>query len=279
MDQSSSAALTEGTVDGTGAGTVGETVPSGPTAASSPPVPVSVLPEEAMGTGGTGAGSPPSPRCHRWRGPRRVARRTIPVTARAIPAHWTSSEPMWPSSPSHRCSSREPLDAPQHHAHPEDDPGRGQEGPGRPGSLPGRRHRGRGAQPPLDQQQDAEDGEVLHGLEDRHRQPLAGLVGVVHPEPLVGAVTTSGHHQLGTEQPAHAPAGHEHRCHEVGEAQSRELRTPPPRADDGHRDGEQEPPERREPALPDGEDLARIVGVVGEVGDHVEGTGAHDGPR
>ena len=172
----------------------------------------------------------------------------------------------------------EPLHPPQDHAHSEHDPRRGEEGGARGPVLPGGRGDGRGlAQPPLDQQEDAEDGEVLDGLEDRHREPPARLSGVVHPEPLVGRVPASGHHQLGTEEPADAPARHEHRGHEVGEAQGGQLWAPPPGADDGHRHGEEQPSERREPTLPDGQDLSGVVRVEGEVGHHVEGPGAHDG--
>ena len=53
---------------------------------------------------------------------------------------------------------------------------------------------------------------------------LPDLAGVVHAEPLVGRVPASGHHQLGAEQPADAPARHEHRGHQVGEAQGGQLR-------------------------------------------------------
>ena len=108
-------------------------------------------------------------------------------------------------------------------------------------------------------------------------QPLARLAGVVHPEPLVGRVTAPGHHQLGAEEPAHAPAGHEHRGHQVGEAHTGKLGAAAPGADDGHRHGEEEPAERRQPTLPDGEDLARVRRVEGEVGEHVEGPGTDDG--
>ena len=202
----------------------------------------------------------------------------VPATARAIPAIWTSSEPRWPSSPSHRCSSRNRSMPQSTMPTPMTIPAGGSSRGA--GAAPSAAAAGTGAgraQPPLDQQQDAEDGEVLHGLEDRNREALADLVGVVHAEPLVGRVPTAGHHELGAEQSADAPARHEHRSHQVGEAQRRELGTASPGGDEGDRHGEQQPAERGEPALPDGEDLSRVVRVVGEVGQDVEGAGADDG--
>ena len=63
--------------------------------------------------------------------------------------------------------------------------------------------------------QDPEDHERLDRLEDRDRQALADLPGVVHAEPLVGRVTTPGDHELRTEQPADSPCCHEHRRDDV----------------------------------------------------------------
>ena len=88
---------------------------------------------------------------------------------------------------SHRCSSRNRSMPHSTMPDAEDDAGRGQRCAWPP-AAPSRRRRRVGAavaQPPLDEQQDAEDGEVLHGLEDRDRQHLLVrvLAGVVHPEP------------------------------------------------------------------------------------------------
>ena len=90
-------------------------------------------------------------------------------------------------------------------------------------------------------------------------------------------MATPGHHQLRPEQPAHGPAGHEHRRGEIEGAAECQLGATPAGEDDAGGYCEEKPPERRQPAVPDGKDVARIVGVVAEVGQDVEGPGAHDG--
>ena len=160
------------------------------------------------------------------------------------------------------------FDSPEHHPRTEHDARR---------VARARRTVGPAIQPSLDGQEDQVHGEVLHGLEDRDGQAPARLAGVVHAEPLVGGMATPGHHQLRPEQPAHGPAGHEHRRGEIEGAAECQLGAPPAGEDDAGGHGEEKPPERRQPAVPDGEDVARVVGVVAEVGQDVEGPGAHDG--
>ena len=80
-------------------------------------------------------------------------------------------------------------------------------------------------QPPLDQQQDRR----------RWRSPpMAWKMGTGRTfararrrstsRTTVGRMPPAGDHELGAEQPAHAPARHEHRGHEVGEAERRAVR-------------------------------------------------------
>ena len=131
---------------------------------------------------------------------------------------------------------QEPLDAPEHHRDPDDAPGReagpcGAVGPPPEAALQGDEH--------------AEDREVLQGLEDRDREPLAGLAGVVHAEPLVGRVPPAGHHELWPEQPAHRPGGHEHRRDQVESLDDAQIRATPVGLPDPGRNGEEDPAERR----------------------------------
>ena len=182
---------------------------------------------------------------------RRVRTRiTMPPTTSRTPASCTRSEPRRPSSPSQsarRATARCPTAPWRRRA-------RSPAGSPRGASV------GPAVEASLDGDQDQVDGEVLQRLEDRHGQSSTRLAGVVHPEPLVGGVAATRHHQLGPEQAAHGPAGQEHRHDEVEGAAEWELRAAPPGQDDAGRHGEQQAAEGREAAVPDGEDVAGVRG-------------------
>ena len=134
----------------------------------------------------------------------RVRRKmTTPPTTRRTPAIWTRSEPSAPSSPNQRCSSSERSIPQSTMRRTEHDAG-GVAGAGQAV--------GPAVERPFDEDQDHVDAEVLERLEDGHGEAPPALPGVVHAEPLVGGMPTAGHHELGSEQSAHGPAGHEHRA-------------------------------------------------------------------
>ena len=81
----------------------------------------------------------------------------------------------------------------------------------------------------------------------------------------------------GPEQAAHGPARHEDGGGQVEGAAERELGAAAPGEDDAGRHGQEQAAEGREAAVPDGEDVARVVGVVAQVRQHVHRPGADDG--
>ena len=138
------------------------------------------------------------------------------------------------------------LNAPEHHGRPDHDPG-GVTRPARPVRP--------AVEASLNGDQDEVDGEVLEGLEDRDREPAAGLVRVVHAEPLVCRVATARHHQLGAQEPAQGPAGQQDGSHQVERPTERQLRTATARQDDADRHREEQATEGGEASLPDGQDV------------------------
>ncbi len=129
----------------------------------------------------------------------------------------------------------------------------------------------------LGEDQDQVDGEVLGSLDERHRDPWPDLAVVVHPEPLVRGVTAACDHQLGSEQPPHGPRSEQHRHHDVETLEDLELGALLAHHHDGHWHSQDQATEGGETSLPDGDDLAGVVRVVPEVGEHVHRTSAHDG--
>ena len=117
------------------------------------------------------------------------------------------------------------------------------------------------------------DREVLDRLEDRHREPPAGLARVVHAEPLMGRVPATRDHELWAQQPAQGPAREEDRKDQVERAAERQFGTPAPGEDDADRHGEEQAAERGEATVPDGEDVAGVVRVVAQVREDVHGPG------
>ena len=161
-----------------------------------------------------------------------------------------------------------PLDAPEHHGGADDRAG----GIPRAGRPSGQRSRRRSIKMRTRKTQKSSAAwKIGTG------QPPAGLAGVVHAEPLVGRVPAAGHHQLRPEQPAHGPRGQEHGGDDVQGPTDGQLGTAAVGEQDAGGHGEEKSPERGEPAVPDGQHLARVVGVVAQVGEHVQRPGPDHG--
>ena len=129
----------------------------------------------------------------------------------------------------------------------------------------------------LDGDQDEVHAEVFERLEDRDGKSTAGLVRVIHAEPLVGRVTAAIDHELGSEESPHRPRRHEDGGDQVEGATDREFGTALFRQDDAGRYREQQSAERREATLPDSQDLAGVIAVVAEHRDHMHEAGTDNG--
>ena len=82
-------------------------------------------------------------------------------------------------------------------------------------------------------------------------------------------MVAAGHHELGAQQAAHGPAGQQHGHREVEGASNRQLRAAAPGEDDADGHGQEKTAEGGQATLPDGEDVAGMLGVGAQVRQHV----------
>ena len=129
----------------------------------------------------------------------------------------------------------------------------------------------------LDEDQHAEDDEAVECLDERYRDPVTDLAGVLEAVPRRGLFSSAVHHELRPEQATHTPGGHEHRRDEVQELHGGHLGAPASGEEGTDRDREEESAERRQAPVPHRQDLPRIGGVVRPVGHDVHEPGADDG--
>ena len=118
----------------------------------------------------------------------------------------------------------------------------------------------------LEVEQDQPEGAVLGALDEGDGYPLAGLALVGEADPGVGEVAAAGDHELRTEDPSEGPAGDERGHEGVGEVGEGNPGPPPVHQPQPHHEGRADPPETRQPALPDLEPPGGVARVVRPVG-------------
>ena len=106
---------------------------------------------------------------------------------------------------------------------------------------------------------------VLAALNEWHRDTLSNLTRVMHPEPLVGEVSTTTHHQLWSKDSAQRPARDEGGQERVSESSERRPGPPSTLEVQTHGNCEADAAKAGEPPLPDCDPSGRVSGVVAPV--------------
>ena len=112
-------------------------------------------------------------------------------------------------------------------------------------------------------------------MNQRYRNPATRLTGVVQSEPLLGEVAPSVHHKLRAEYASDRPPGHQRRHQRIAKARRRRGRPPPALQEQANGQGQCDPPETGQSALPEGQPATGMPTVVTPVGRQVSNARTH----